>query len=131
MATDERTEDQSRRVENLEILVDNLSQQVRSTELILKGYDEIGYDRGIMIRVSELERRFSEQSQLLSDLAYEIQEANKLRRHQSELDAAREEERLKSWKTIEKVIKIVGPLLAVGLGADWVVQVVQFLSGMP
>lgn len=131
MTTDERTEDQSRRVENLEILVDNLSQQVRSTELILKGYDEIGYDRGIMIRVSELERRFSEQSQLLSDLAYEIQEANKLRRHQSELDAAREEERLKSWKTIEKVIKIVGPLLAVGLGADWVVQVVQFLSGMP
>lgn len=131
MSTDERTEDQSRRVENLEILVDNLSQQVRSTELILKGYDEIGYDRGIMIRVSELERRFSEQSQLLSDLAYEIQEANKLRRHQSELDAAREEERLKSWKTIEKVIKIVGPLLAVGLGADWVVQVVQFLSGMP
>lgn len=117
------------RLEELELMVQNLNEQVRRNYVILNGDPDISFSSGVLTRLNRIETHFSEQAQLIQNLAKQIEKQNDQREQQREILEAREQERTEIFQRIEKWIKILGPLLGGGLSLQILFEVVQALSG--
>lgn len=118
-----------RRIEELELMIDSLNDQVKKNHVILNGDPDIAFSSGVLARLNRIEGHFSEQAQLIQNLAKQIEKQNDQREQQREILEAREQERTEIFQRIEKWIKILGPLLGGGLSLQILFEVVQALSG--
>lgn len=118
-----------RRIEELELMIESLNNQVKKNHAILNGDPDISFSSGVLARLNRVEKHFSEQAQLIQNLADQIARQNDQREKQREILEAREQERTEIFQRIEKWIKILGPLLGGGLSLQILFEVVQALSG--
>lgn len=114
-----------KRLEELELMVQNLNEQVRRNYVILNGDPDISFSSGVLTRLNRIETHFSEQAQLIQNLANQIAKQNELREQQKEITEAREEERTIIFQNMEKWIKILGPLLGGGLGLQLLFELLK------
>lgn len=118
-----------RRIEELELLVDQLGDQVRKNHVILNGDPDVSFSSGVLMRLNKIENHFSEQAQLIQELAKQIQRQNDVREKEREIFEAREQERTEIFQRLEKWVKILGPLLGGGLGFQILFEVFKTLNG--
>lgn len=117
------------RIEELEILIRELSEQVRRNHVILNGDPNVSFSSGVLWRLEKIENNFMQQSELIKNLAFEIKQQNEQREQERAIRDAREKERTEIFQRIEKWIKILGPLLGGGLGFQVIFEIVKAING--
>lgn len=117
------------RIEELELVIDSLTEQVRKNHVILNGDPDVSFSSGVLMRLNKIESHFSEQAQLIQELARQIQRQNDVREKEREIFEAREQERTEIFQRLEKWVKILGPLLGGGLSLQILFEVISALSG--
>lgn len=117
------------RIEELELIIESLTEQVRKNHVILNGDPDVSFSSGVLMRLNKIESHFGEQSKLIQELAKQIQRQNDVREKEREVFEAREQERTEIFQRIEKWVKILGPLLGGGLGFQILFEVFKALNG--
>lgn len=118
-----------KRIEELEIVVNELSEQVRRNHVILNGDPNVAFSSGVLWRLEKIENNFMQQSKLIQTLTEEIKQQNEQREQEHAIREAREQERTEIFQRIEKWIKILGPLLGGGLGFQVIFEIVKAING--
>lgn len=118
-----------RRIEELEMMIQNLGEQVRRNHVILNGDPSITFSSGVLWRLEKMEQSFTKQSQLIQGLTTSIEKQNQLRERERAITEAKEQERTEIFIRMEKWIKILGPLLGGGLGLQVIFEIVKALNG--
>lgn len=118
-----------KRIEELEIVVNELSEQVRRNHVILNGDPNVAFSSGVLWRLEKIEHNFMRQSELIQTLTLEIKEQNEQREREQIIREAKEQERTEIFIRMEKWIKILGPLLGGGLGFQIIFEIVKALNG--
>lgn len=117
------------RIEELEILIRELSEQVRRNHVILNGDPNVSFSSGVLWRLEKIENNFMQQSELIRNLTIEIKQQNEQRMQERAIQEAKEQERTEIFQRIEKWIKILGPLLGGGLGFQVIFEIVKAING--
>lgn len=117
------------RIEELEVIIESLSEQVRRNHVILNGDPNVSFSSGVLWRLERIEQNFTKQSQLIQGLTTSIEKQNQLRERERAISEARERERTEIFQRIEKWIKILGPLLGGGLGVQLAFEIFKGLNG--
>lgn len=118
-----------KRIEELEILVQDLGELVRRNHVILNGDPNVAFSSGVLWRLEKIENNFMQQSKLIQTLTEEIKQQNEQREQERAIREAREQERTEIFQRIEKWVKILGPLLGGGLGFQIVFEIIKTLNG--
>lgn len=117
------------RVEELELMIEGLSTQIRRNYVILHGDTEIAFSSGVLSRMNKIEGRFEEQTRLIQSLILQISQQNEQREKEEEIRDAREDERAKVIENMGKWIKIIGSLFAGGSGLQLLFEVSKLING--
>ena len=117
------------RIEELEMVINDLNEQVRRNRVILNGDSDVAFSSGVLWRLQQIEMNFSKQSQLIQTLATSIEKQNELRERERAISEAKEQERTEIFIRIEKWIKILGPLLGGGLSLQVIFEIIKALNG--
>jgi len=118
-----------KRIEELEVMINDLSEQVRRNHVILNGDTNIAFSSGVLWRLERIENKFMQQSDLIKNLAVELRQQNEQREKEHDIREAREQERTEIFQRMEKWVKILGPLLGGGLGFQIIFEIVKTLNG--
>lgn len=117
------------RIDQIEVMISELSEQVRRNRIILNGDPDVAFSSGVLWRLQQIEINFSKQSQLIQTLTASIEKQNELRERERAISEAKEQERTEIFIRIEKWIKILGPLLGGGLSLQVIFEIIKALNG--